>query len=236
MEAYFFGQRKAVPSAFAEWLAPEVSAAVSIDMHRGHLDDSPECPCPAPRAREIIEPINAFHRECRRLGVPVIHVKTVLRATGVDDTGGYPSAWRLTFPVTVGPIPNAASHGLEGTRWTELMTEVKPGDEIVDGKKRLSIFYPTDLDFLLRNMRRRTVVLTGGFTDCCVLNAAFDAANRDYRVLVCRDLVRGFSTDMEEAALRIVSLHLGLVVDSADLLGAWAGQGMASKTGSGSST
>jgi len=27
-------------------------------MHRGHLDDSPECPCPAPRAREIIEPIN----------------------------------------------------------------------------------------------------------------------------------------------------------------------------------
>jgi len=96
MEAYFFGQRKAVPSAFAEWLAPEVSAAVSIDMHRGHLDDSPECPCPAPRAREIIEPINAFHRECRRLGVPVIHVKTVLRATGVDDTGDYPSAWRLT--------------------------------------------------------------------------------------------------------------------------------------------
>src|SRR2546422_9214777 len=85
----------------------------------------PRCPCPAPRAREIIEPINEFHRECRRRGVPVIHVKTVLRATGVDDTGGYPSAWRLTFPVTVGPIPNAASHGVEGTRGTELMTEVK---------------------------------------------------------------------------------------------------------------
>jgi len=28
------------------------------------------------------------------------------------------------------------------------MTEVKPGDEIVDGKKRLSIFYPTDLILL----------------------------------------------------------------------------------------
>jgi biuret amidohydrolase len=87
MDAYFFGQRKAVPAAFEEWLTPKLSAAVSIDMHRGHLDDSPECPCPAPRAREIIEPINKFHRECRRLGVPVIHVKTVLRASGVDDTG-----------------------------------------------------------------------------------------------------------------------------------------------------
>jgi nicotinamidase-related amidase len=211
-----------VPAAFAEWLMPRLSAAVSIDIHRGHLDDSPACPCPAPRAREIIEPINEFHRECRRLGVPVIHVKTVLRASGVDDTGGYPSAWRFMFPVTVGPIPNAASHGLAGTRWTELMTEVQPGDEIVDGKKRLSIFYPTALDFLLRNMRRRTVVLTGGFTDCCVLNSAFDAANRDYRVVVCQDLVRGFSLEIEDAVLRIVSLHLGLVVDSAALVTAGA--------------
>ena len=84
MDAYFFGQRKAVPAAFEEWLTPQLAAAVSIDMHRGHLDDSPECPCPAPRAREIIEPINAFHHECRRLGVPVIHVKTGLRASGVD--------------------------------------------------------------------------------------------------------------------------------------------------------
>ena len=204
-------------------LFPEI-AAVSIDMHRGHLDDSPDCPCPAPRGREIVEPINAFHRTCRRLGVPVIHVKTVLRASGVDDTKGYISAWRLTFPVTVGPIPNADAHGLQGSRWTELVTEVLPGDHMVDSKKRLSIFYPTDLDLLLRNLRRRTVVLTGGFTDCCVLNAAFDAANYDYRVVVCRDLVRGFSPEMEDAGLRIVSLHLGLVMDSADLLQSWQRQ------------
>jgi len=224
MEAYFFGQRKSIPPDFAEWLDPRVTAAVSIDMHRGHLDESPDCPCPAPRGREIVEPINAFHRICRRQGVPVIHVKTVLRASGVDDTKGYLSAWRLTFPVTVGPIPNANAHGLQGTRWTEFVTEVLLDDHVVDSKKRLSIFYPTDLDFLLRNLRRRTVVLTGGFTDCCVLNAAFDAANRDYRVVVCRDLVRGFSLEMEDAALRIVSLHLGLVMDSADLLASWQRQ------------
>lgn len=221
MYAYFFGQRKAIPEAFGEWLDPRVTAAVSIDMHRGHLDDSPDCPCPAPRAREIVEPINAFHRECRRLGVPVIHVKTVLRASGVDDVEGIPSAWRLTFPMTVGPIPNAAGHALAGTRWTELVTQAAPTDHIVDTKKRLSIFDPTDLDLLLRNLRIRTVALTGGFTDCCVLNAAFDAANRDYRVVVCQDLVRGFSPEMEDAALRIVSLHLGLVMESKELLGAW---------------
>jgi nicotinamidase-related amidase len=224
MEAYFFGERKPIPKGFEEWLDPRVTAAVSIDMHRGHLDNSPECPCPSPRGREIIEPINAFHRGCRRLGVPVIHVKTGLRASGIDDTGGFPSAWRLTFPVTVGAIPGINRHGLEGTKWVELVTDVAADDLIVADKKRLSIFYPTDLDFLLRQLRRRTVVLTGGMTDCCVLNAAFDAANRDYRAVVPRDLVRGFSDEMEDAALRIVSLHLGLVMDSATLLAVWERQ------------
>jgi nicotinamidase-related amidase len=223
VEAYFYGVRKPVPDYFQEWLDPRTAVAISIDMHRGHLEDSPECPCPSPRGREIIEPINVFHRHCRRLRVPVIHVKTVLRASGIDDVKGYASAWRFTFPMTIGPIPNAEAHGLAGTRWTELVTEVDPSDYIVDSKKRLSVFYPTDLDFLLRQLRRRAVVLTGIMADCCVLNAAFDATNRDYRVIVLRDLVRGFSPEMEEAALRIISLHLGLVMDSETLLQTWEG-------------
>jgi nicotinamidase-related amidase len=206
--------------------------AVSIDMHRGHLDDSPDCPCPSPRGREIIKAIDVFHRRSRHLGVPVIHVKTGLRPSGVDDIKGFVANWRLTFPVTVGPIPGIEMNGLQGTRWTELLTEVDPDDLIVDSKKRASIFYPTDLDFLLRNMRRRTVVLTGVTTDCCVLNAAFDAANHDYRVVVLRDLVRGFSEEIEDAALRIVSLHLGLVMDSAALVQAWEHQRLIAHEGS----
>jgi nicotinamidase-related amidase len=67
----------------------------------------------------------------------------------------------------------------------------------------------------------RTVVLDGGFTDCCVLNAAFDASNLNYRVVVLRDLVRGTNEEMEDAALKIVSLHLGLVMDAADLVAEW---------------
>ena len=159
----------------------------------------------------------------RALGIPIIHVKTVLRKGGVDDVKGIPSAWRLTFPLYVGDIPNADEHAIEGSRWTELVTRVEPGDLVVDTKKRLSVFYPTDLDFLLRNMGVRTVILDGGFTDCCVLNAAFDASNLNYRVVVLRDLVRGTNPEMEDAALKMVSLHLGLVMDSADLLAEWRG-------------
>lgn len=223
MRAFVHGAEKAVGAEFADHLDPRVTAIVSIDMHRGHLEDSPDCPCPAPRARDVVAPIDAFHRAARALGVPVIHVRSVLRRGGVDDVAGVASAWRRTFPLHVGAIPNSEAHAIEGSRWTEFVTEVLDGDLIVETKRRLSAFYPTDLDFLLRNMGVRCVVLDGGFTDCCILNSAFDAANRTYRVVVPRDLVRGTDAYLEDAALAMVSLHLGLVVDSADLLGAWRG-------------
>jgi nicotinamidase-related amidase len=216
-------ERELDPLQFADYLDPTTTAVISIDMHRGHLDDSPECPCPAPRARDVVAPIDAFHDEVRALGGRIVHVKSTLRPDGVDDVRGIPSAWRRTFPLHVGAIPNADAHAIEGSPWTEWVTRVEPGDMRVENKRRLSAFYPTDLDFLLRNQRITTVVLDGGFTDCCVLNTAFDANNHNYRVIVLRDLVRGTDPQLEAAALTMVSLHLGLVMESHDLLTQWRG-------------
>ena len=221
MRVQVYGKALEVGAEFADHLDPAHSAVVSIDMHRGHLDDSADCPCPAPRARALVAPIDAFHAAARRLGVPVIHVRSVVRRGGVDDLAGIPAAWRRTFPLHTGPLPNSEAHAVEGTRWTEFVTSVAPEDHVVETKRRLSAFYPTDLDFLLRNMGVRSVVLNGGFTDCCILNAAFDASSRTYRVVVPRDLVRGTDEHLEQAALAMISLHLGLIVDSADLLQQW---------------
>jgi nicotinamidase-related amidase len=218
---YVYGEKRKLPAGFEEFVDPAHTAVISIDMHRGHLSDSADCPCPAPRAREIVAPIDRFHDAARRLGIPIVHVKTVLRKSGIDDIRGIKAAWRLVFPLHVGTIPNADQHAIEGTKWTELLTRVEPEDIVVDTKKRLSVFYPTDLDFLLQNMGVSRVVLNGGFTDCCVLNAAFDASNRNYRVIVLKDLVRGTNAEMEDAALKMISLHLGLVMDSADMIECW---------------
>ena len=221
MQVFVYGKPHEVGAEFADHLDPRHTAIVSIDMHRGHLEDSADCPCPAPRARELVAPIDAFHAAARALGVPVIHVRSVLRRGGVDDLAGIASAWRRTFPLHVGAIANSDAHAIEGTRWTEFVTEVAAGDLIVETKRRLSAFYATDLDLLLRNLGVRSVVLNGGFTDCCILNSAFDAANRTYRVVVARDLVRGTDQALENAALAMISLHLGLVTDAAALLAVW---------------
>ncbi len=221
MRIYVYGKEHDTGDQFEDYLDPAKTAVISIDLHRGHLDESPDCPCPAPRARAIVKPVDAFHEKARALGIPIIHVRSVLRKGGADDINGIPAAWRRTFPLHVGPIPGSDQHAIEGSKWTEFVTKVEADDLIVETKRRLSAFYPTDLDFLLRNMRVETVVFDGGFTDCCVLNSSFDANNRNYRVIVARDLVAGTDDNLEAAALAMVSLHLGLVTDSADLLAEW---------------
>lgn len=221
MRVHVYGKPQETSSEFDDYLDPTHAAVVSIDMHRGHLDPSPDCPCPAPRAGDIIAPIDAFHDRVRALGIPIIHVRSILGRGGADDINGISAAWRRTFPLHVGAIPNSDAHAIEGSRWTEFVTRVAPEDLRVETKKRLSAFYPTALDFLLRNMRIQTLVLNGGFTDCCVLNTAFDASSHNYRVIVARDLVRGTDDPLGAAALAMVSLHIGRVADSADHLAEW---------------
>lgn len=221
MKSYVYGVRRPLPPEFQEFNDLKNTAVLSIDMHQGHLADTPDCPCPAPRGREIIAPVDRFHAVARKASVPVIHIRSVLRKNGVDDIKGVKSAWRMTFPLHVGDIPNADEHAIEGSRWTEFVTEIGPNDLVVSGKKRLSPFFATDLDFLLRQMGTKVVVIDGGMTDCCILNAAFDASNLGYRVIVARDLVRGTDEHLEDAALTMVSLHLGIVMDAADIEAMW---------------
>ena len=223
MKSWFDGEKRDVPHNICPiFLDRQDTALITVDMHEGHLSGDPDCPCPSPRGREIITPLNQFMAQARNLGIPIIHVRSVLRRNGVDEKL-YPSAWRMLFPITGGEIPNIAEHALEGTRWNDFSIDVHPEDCIVSTKKRLSAFYPTDLELLLRNLGIKRVVLTGCVTDCCVLNTAFDAANRDFRVTVVKDLTRG-TEHLEDMALRIISLHLGLVVESGELLEHWKAQ------------
>jgi biuret amidohydrolase len=224
MDVFVYGKRQTLPEGFEEFVTVSDTAVVSIDLHQGHLADTEDCPCPAPRAREVVDGVNRFHVAARALHVPIIHVKSVLRRDGSDDINGLKSAWRFVFPLYVGPIPNSDQHALQGSRWTQFVTEIAQSDHVVETKKRLSAFYPTDLDFLLRNMDVKRIVLNGCMTDCCILNAAFDASNLGYRVTVAQDLVRGTNAEMEAAALKMISLHIGLVAESSDLIEEWRRQ------------
>src|SRR5271156_237501 len=134
MDAFVYGERRSLSRGFEEFLAVADTAIVSIDLHQGHLADTPDCPCPAPRGRQVVDGVNRFHAAARALGVPVIHVKSVMRRDGSDDINGIKSAWRFVFPLYVGPIPNSDQHAIQGSRWTQFVTEVEDGDHVVETK------------------------------------------------------------------------------------------------------
>ncbi len=225
------GQSKELPSGdevFDAWLDPSATAIVCIDMHRSHIGDDEGMPLHSERATAAVREHDVFNAAARELGVPVIMVQHWQRHGGIDDRhsktlqGG--ANWRHTARLFFDGVDEGMDElGWEGTKWVDLMIEDDPErDFYVRTKKRLSAFYPTDLEHLLRQLAVRNVVVTGTLTDCCCLNTAFDAANRDFRVLMPRDVAAGLSEEMEQAAFKVVASHLGLVVDGPALVREWA--------------
>lgn len=83
-----------------------------------------------------------------------------------------------------------------GTASTEVSPEVAPmGDDIVIVKKRISAFYGTQLEVVLRSIGASKVVLAGVATDLAVQSAARDAHDRDFVVEIASECCAAASED-----------------------------------------
>ncbi|MDR7434861.1 MAG: isochorismatase family cysteine hydrolase [Armatimonadota bacterium] len=200
---------------------PRETAVVLVDAHRGHLDPEVATMPVAPEdARRVRENLGRLVREARALGIPVIHVVMTHRRIP------YPGAESMSNPfwraveaakqsLTPGRPSTISGHNLEGSVQTEIIPEVgpEPSDYVIRSKKRLSAFYGTDLEFLLRTLKVSTVVLGGINTNTCVLCTAFDAFNRDFQVIVISDCVASmYGEDLHVFGLQNVSRCLGWVL------------------------
>jgi biuret amidohydrolase len=211
--------RRALDAALE--IDPERTAIITIDCHRGHLDpEIATMPVQAELAASIIGTVARLVRRGRAAQIPVIHVilQTRLFASGVAESMSNPF-WRAVEDAQQSLTPTLPStvrgHNIAGSPQTELMPELgpEPDDLVVDTKRRLSIFRETDLDLLLRDLDVDTVVLCGINTNTCVLCAAFEAFNRDLRVVVISDAVASmYGDDLHFFGLQNIARCLGWVV------------------------
>lgn len=202
-------------------LDPRKTAVVLVDAHRGHLDlavaTMPVLPGDARRVREAL---TALVRGARARGIMVVHVVMTHRRlpyAGAESMSN--PFWKAVETARQSLTPGRAStisgHNLEGSAQTEILPELgpEPTDYVIRSKKRLSAFFGTDLEFLLRTHRIETILLAGINTNTCVLCTAFDAFNRDFQVIVVRDGVASmYGEDLHVFGLQNVSRCLGWVL------------------------
>jgi nicotinamidase-related amidase len=200
-------------------LDPRTTAVVAIDMHRGHLDPVVgTLPLPAERCGPVIQRAADLFTEVRTLGVPIVHVVTEYR--DADEIAANPF-WKAVHDDPAKARRGILRHNLVGSPGTEIIPELLDRrDLVVRGKKRYSVFHATDLEFVLRRrLAADTLVLAGINTTSCVLCGAFEATNRDFRVVIAADAVDSMDgEEMHRFALRLMGATCGWVLSNAEIV------------------
>ena len=202
---------------------PRRTAIVTVDMHRGHLDPSVATMPAAPEdCRRVIAAAERCLNFAREKTIPIVHVKLVYRKIpGLGSEGMVNPFWRALHEITdeenrltLGRRSTVNDHNLMGSPGTEIIPALdRPGDYVIENKKRLDCFMGTDLEMLLRTHNVRTTVLMGINTNTCVLNTAFTAFNKDFQVVVLSDCVASmYGDDLHVFGLENVKRCLGWVL------------------------
>ncbi|OGL63205.1 MAG: hypothetical protein A3J27_00685 [Candidatus Tectomicrobia bacterium RIFCSPLOWO2_12_FULL_69_37] len=203
-------------------IEPRRTAAVTIDMHRGHLDPAvATLPAPRDNCAAVVRNAAKVLRAAREAGMPVVHCILVKRDIEAERARPFHKAvMEVREHLTPGSASDLRRHNLEGSVQTEIIPDLlAKGDYVVNNKKTLSSFYGTDLDNLLRVLEADTLILMGINTNTCVQCACFDASNLRYTVSVVSDAVDSmYGRDLHVFALENISRTMGWVLTAEEFV------------------
>lgn len=175
-------------------------------------------------ARAPIAPLAALLPALRAEGVPVLWVNWGNRP---DRLNLSPSLLHVYKPSGTGiglgdPLPGSGAPVLEEGSWSaEVVEELAPAPaDIHVAKFRMSGFWDTELDSILRNLGVTTLLFAGVNVDQCVLCTLQDANFLGYDCILLEDCSATTSPDYCFAAtLYNVRQCFGFVAQSTTLLG-----------------
>lgn len=177
-------------------------AIIVIDMQNDFIAMGAPIECPG--GRDIIPVLSKLLNFARTKNIPVIYTQEMHRIQKVD------------FGMEL--EREEPEHCLEGSIGVQLIDDLspEPGDYVIP-KRRYSAFYCTDLEILLKGLKKNTLIITGAATNVCVYATCLDAQQRDYRVVAVADCVAGTDRDLHKAFLRNIEYVLGDVATAEEL-------------------
>ena len=130
-----------------------------------------------------------LQQACRRGGIEVAYtVIESLTAGGRDRS--------LDYKITGFNVP-------KGSFDAKVIDQLLPADdEIVFPKTSSSVFISTNIDYVLRNLGTKYLIIAGCLTDQCVDSAVRDACDLGYLVTVPTDACATLSPERHEWSLR----------------------------------
>jgi ureidoacrylate peracid hydrolase len=128
---------------------------------------------------------------CRAAGIEVMY--TVIESLTRDGRDR-----SLDYKITGFHVP-------KGSWDARVLDAIAPGeDEIVLPKTSSSVFISTNIDYLMRNLGVRQLVIAGVLTDQCVESAVRDACDLGYLVTLATDACATHSQERHDNTLRAI--------------------------------
>jgi ureidoacrylate peracid hydrolase len=192
------------PFGTASWpLVPGRTVLVNIDLQndflhadgwyaKSHIDIS--------HMQRVIEPVKRLVAACRERGAPVVWTRHGTH--GVEDGGPF---------MELRPV--LRDGGLRTGTWGyEILAELQPQaeDRFVE-KNRLSAFFQTNLELVLRGLGAETVLIAGVLTNQCVGATCKDALFRDFKPIVVEEATGTTLPRLHAPAIEMMRVGWGQV-------------------------
>lgn len=141
---------------------------------------------------ETLPNMQSLQQACRNADIEVMYTTIEsLTKDGRDRS--------LDYKITGFNVPKGAWDG-------KVIDAIAPhDDEIVLPKGSSSVFISTNIDYVLRNLGTRQLVMSGLITDQCVEGAVRDACDLGYLVTLVTDACLTYSQDRHDNSLKTIS-------------------------------
>jgi nicotinamidase-related amidase len=171
------------------------SAVIVIDMLNRYEHEDAEPLLDS--VRDMIGDLSGLLADAREREIPVVYVN--------DNYQDWTAGRR-----------ELVANALEGAAPDLIRPIVPPDDAPFVVKARHSVFYGTQLEYMLRHLGVERLVLTGQVTEQCVLYSALDGYVRHFEVVVVPDAVAHIDPDLAQAALGMMESNMRAHVIKAD--------------------
>jgi ureidoacrylate peracid hydrolase len=137
--------------------------------------DAQQCRYLLGRLREIVLPnLQRLQSACRRAHIEVVYAAVENMTRDGRDRS-------LDYKISGIDVPR-------GSWEARVLDEIAPAeDEMVFRKTSSSVFISTNIDYVLRNLGVRSLIVAGMMTDQCVESAVRDACDLGYLVTIATD-------------------------------------------------